>query len=63
MSQPEDEAASKSDLLSASRDLISDWLDRSKGAAVTNNEIFSDLPRYWEQKFHEDMDALNVSSS
>ena len=54
------EQEARAELLSAAKDLISDWLDKSKGSEVTQNEIFSDLPRYWEQKFHEDMDALNI---
>jgi len=52
--------AAKEDLLSAAKDLISGWLDEREGANVTDNAIFSALPKYWEAKFHEDMEALNV---
>jgi cysteinyl-tRNA synthetase len=54
-------AESKSGLLTTAKDLVSDWLDKEQGSSATQNEIFSDLPRYWEEKFHQDMDALNVS--
>lgn len=45
------------------KDPISDWLDVQYGATVTDNAIFSALPRHWEEEFHKDMDALNVSPS
>ena len=48
-------------LLVDAKDIMGDWLDKQFGANVTENEIFSKLPRYWEEKYHEDMDALNVS--
>ncbi|XP_068116763.1 cysteine--tRNA ligase, cytoplasmic isoform X2 [Hyperolius riggenbachi] len=47
-------------LLAESADLLSDWLDGQKGAQVTENSIFSQLPNYWEGEYHKDMDALNV---
>lgn len=43
------------------RDAIAEWLDKCEGHTVNENHIFEDLPRYWEDKFHEDMKALNVS--
>jgi cysteinyl-tRNA synthetase len=49
------------ELLLAAKDLLSDWLDRRSGASVKDNAIFSKLPKYWEEKFHQDMEALNVS--
>ena len=48
-------------LLVDAKDIMGDWLDKQFGGNVTENEIFSKLPRYWEEKYHEDMDALNVS--
>ena len=48
-------------LLVDAKDLMSDWLDKQFGSSVTENEIFSKLPRYYEEKYHEDMDSLNVS--
>jgi len=51
---------SKNELLLASKDLISDWLDDKFGNDVTENSIFSSLPKYWEDQFHKDMEALNI---
>ena len=42
------------------KDLLSDWLDKQHGANITENEIFSKLPKYWEEKYHQDMEALNI---
>ena len=47
-------------LLLDSKDLLSDWLDKKYGADVTENAIFAKLPKYWEEEFHRDMEALNV---
>ena len=47
-------------LLVDSKDLLSDWLDKQFGAEVTENSIFSKLPKYWEEKYHQDMEALNI---
>lgn len=49
-------------LLVDATDLLGDWLDKQQGASVSENEIFSKLPRFWEEKFHQDMEALNVFS-
>lgn len=46
--------------LEQARDPLSDWLDKKLGATVTENSIFESLPRYWEDEFHKDMNALNV---
>lgn len=48
-------------LLESSRDLLADWLDRHLGSQVTENHIFFNLPKLWEEEFHRDMEALNVS--
>lgn len=50
----------KSDLLQSAKGPISEWLDSKHGATVTDNAIFTSLPRYWENEFHKDMKALNV---
>ncbi|XP_052738047.1 cysteine--tRNA ligase, cytoplasmic [Bicyclus anynana] len=50
----------KSDMLKSAKDPISEWLDKQYGATVTDNAIFTALPRYWEDEFHKDMKALNV---
>ncbi|CAL1546078.1 unnamed protein product, partial [Lymnaea stagnalis] len=42
------------------RDVLAPWLDKEKGSKVTDNKIFADLPRHWEEEFHKDMEALNV---
>uniref|UniRef100_W5KF71 Cysteine--tRNA ligase, cytoplasmic n=1 Tax=Astyanax mexicanus TaxID=7994 RepID=W5KF71_ASTMX len=47
-------------LLEEAKDLLSDWLDSQFGSQVTENSIFSLLPKYWEGEYHKDMDALNV---
>ncbi|XP_054625974.1 cysteine--tRNA ligase, cytoplasmic isoform X2 [Dunckerocampus dactyliophorus] len=47
-------------LLDHSKDLLSDWLDSQFGSEVTDNSIFSILPKYWEGEYHKDMEALNV---
>uniref|UniRef100_A0A8C9AUJ2 Cysteine--tRNA ligase, cytoplasmic n=1 Tax=Prolemur simus TaxID=1328070 RepID=A0A8C9AUJ2_PROSS len=48
-------------LLEEAKDLLSDWLDSTFGSGVTDNSIFSKLPKFWEGEFHRDMAALNVS--
>ncbi|XP_015193710.2 cysteine--tRNA ligase, cytoplasmic isoform X1 [Lepisosteus oculatus] len=47
-------------LLEEAKDLLSDWLDSQFGSQVTDNSIFSLLPKYWEGEYHKDMEALNV---
>nr|XP_018898966.1 PREDICTED: cysteine--tRNA ligase, cytoplasmic isoform X1 [Bemisia tabaci] len=47
-------------LLEEMKDPLSDWLDGELGAKVTENSIFSELPKHWEAEFHQDMDSLNV---
>ncbi|XP_076856467.1 cysteine--tRNA ligase, cytoplasmic isoform X1 [Brachyhypopomus gauderio] len=47
-------------LLEEAKDLLSEWLDSQFGSQVTENSIFSLLPKYWEGEYHKDMDALNV---
>ncbi|XP_072320844.1 cysteine--tRNA ligase, cytoplasmic isoform X2 [Eucyclogobius newberryi] len=47
-------------LLESAKDLLSDWLDKQFGSSVTENSIFSTLPKHWEADYHKDMDALNV---
>ncbi|NXX83412.1 SYCC protein, partial [Urocolius indicus] len=47
-------------LLEEAKDLLSDWLDTKFGSQVTDNSIFSKLPKFWEGEFHKDMEALNV---
>lgn len=48
------------EFLTQSKDALSDWLDRKEGSTVTENTIFETLPRYWENEFHKDMNALNI---
>ncbi|NWZ32285.1 SYCC protein, partial [Asarcornis scutulata] len=47
-------------MLEEAKDLLSDWLDTKFGSQVTDNSIFSKLPKFWEGEFHKDMEALNV---
>lgn len=49
-------------LLEQAKDVLSDWLDSRLGGEVTDNSIFSKLPKFWEGEFHKDMAALNVSA-
>lgn len=44
-----------------SKDALSEWLDRKAGSNIKDKTIFEDLPGYWEDEFHKDMAALNVS--
>lgn len=43
------------------KDPIAEWVDKKEGDQVSDNRIFEALPRYWEDEFHNDMKALNVS--
>ncbi|KAI7894869.1 cysteinyl-tRNA synthetase [Mucor mucedo] len=47
-------------LLDASQDTLSAWLDARKGSEVNDPKVFRDLPAFWEAKYFEDMEALNV---
>ncbi|KAG1664725.1 Cysteine--tRNA ligase, cytoplasmic [Nymphon striatum] len=63
-SEPESECSEKlKKLLNSSKDPLSMYLDKEKGSSVTNNSIFESLPRYWEQEFYKDMNALNVKAA
>lgn len=53
--------ASRTNFLQQSKDALSDWLDKKLGSTVSENSIFESLPRFWENEFHKDMNALNVS--
>lgn len=55
------ETEAKVKFVKESKDPLSDWLDSKFGATVRDNAIFSALPKHWENEFHKDMDALNVS--
>nr|XP_033784373.1 cysteine--tRNA ligase, cytoplasmic isoform X2 [Geotrypetes seraphini] len=57
---PEDVNKYTQVLLEEAKDLLSDWLDTKFGSLVTDNSIFSQLPKYWEGDYHRDMAALNV---
>jgi cysteinyl-tRNA synthetase len=59
---PKDESALsvRDNLLSISADVITNWLDKTKGQTVTENSIFSELPRFYENSFLKDMAALNI---
>jgi len=50
----------KKELLEVAKDPISEWLDKLHGAEITDHNIFWELTRYWENEYHEDMNALNV---
>ena len=40
-------------LLGEAKDVLADWLDSRLGSSITDNTIFAELPRYWEQQFHK----------
>ena len=43
------------------RDTVSEHLDSLHGADITDNSIFFDLPRKFEDEFFSDMERLNVN--
>ncbi|XP_068987795.1 cysteine--tRNA ligase, cytoplasmic isoform X1 [Bombus flavifrons] len=47
-------------LLKEARDPLAEWLDKTKGATVTEHSIFTKLSQHWEMEFHKDMDSLNI---
>ncbi|CAH1954638.1 unnamed protein product [Acanthoscelides obtectus] len=51
---------SKATFLEDCKDPLSDWLDIQYGSTVTDNAIFTTLPRHFEAEFHKDMQALNI---
>lgn len=57
----DDSEAFMSNLLNAASEMLMTWLDKSHGKDVTDNSIFSSLPRHYESEFHKDMAALNVN--
>ncbi|KAF7728406.1 hypothetical protein EC973_006214 [Apophysomyces ossiformis] len=48
------------EVLEKSRDIISAYLDKRKGAEVNDPKVFRELPAYWEDMYFKDMEALNV---
>ncbi|XP_054736500.1 cysteine--tRNA ligase, cytoplasmic [Anastrepha obliqua] len=57
---PEKIDEARSMYLTEAKDPIADWLDRKDGSTVKENAIFETLPRYWENEYHKDMQALNI---
>lgn len=53
-------SVSKGDFLYKVKDVFVPVLDKEQGSNVNNPEIFRKLPAFWEQKFNDDMAALNV---
>ncbi|ORX90132.1 cysteinyl-tRNA synthetase [Basidiobolus meristosporus CBS 931.73] len=51
---------SADELLDASQDVVSAWLDKEKGDSVTDPKVFRDLAAHWESEYMKDMEALNV---
>lgn len=47
-------------LLTTASGVLGEWLDKKKGSQVTENSIFAELPRHFENSFNCDMNALNV---
>ena len=42
------------------KNVFIEYLDRTRGESVTDNSIFTRLPRIFEEDYYEDMRALNV---
>eukprot|EP00105_Crassostrea_gigas_P045421 XP_019929569.1 PREDICTED: cysteine--tRNA ligase, cytoplasmic [Crassostrea gigas] len=57
----QDEGQSRERLCVDGKDVLCDWLDKTHGSEVTDNSIFARLPQFFEEDFHKDMEALNVS--
>ncbi|KAK2181286.1 hypothetical protein NP493_402g01036 [Ridgeia piscesae] len=57
---PQHQEGARQRLLDDGKDMLADWLDSLYGSTVTDNSIFTDLPRHFEAEYHEDMEALNV---
>ncbi|CAG8471591.1 45_t:CDS:10, partial [Diversispora eburnea] len=51
------------DLLENTYEIIISWLDKEKGASITDPKVFRDLAAHWEKDFMEDMRTLNVCPS
>lgn len=49
-----------SEFLAAVEDVSVPSLDKKFGSSVTDPNIFKKLPAFWENKFNQDMDRLNV---
>lgn len=49
-----------SNFLSSVREVAMPALDAEFGSTITDNSIFRDLPSFWENKFNQDMNKLNV---
>lgn len=47
-------------IAAAASDVLGDLFDRRFGRDVRGNEIFTSLPRRWEEAFLSDMKRLNV---
>jgi len=54
------EGLSQEEIINGAREGLVLVLDKELGHTVTDNDVFWDLPRYWEAKYWEDMDRLNV---
>ena len=55
-----DAGLSQNDKIEGCKDALVLLLDKELGHTVTDNNVFWEIPRYWEAKFWEDMDRLNV---
>ncbi|KAH7642459.1 cysteine-trna ligase [Dermatophagoides farinae] len=42
------------------KDVLSIWLDQNFGHEVCDREIFISLPRFYENEYNQDMNALNI---
>lgn len=51
---------SLAEFLAAVEDVVVPSLDKMYGHTVTDPEVFRKLPAYWENRFNQDMERLNV---
>lgn len=50
----------QAELMTSAESVLGEWLDKNQGSTVTENSIFADLPKFYEEEFNKDMKQLNV---
>lgn len=50
----------QAELMTSADSVLGEWLDKNQGSTVSENHIFADLPKFYEEEFNKDMDQLNV---
>lgn len=52
--------AAAHELMVAAETVLGEWLDKEKAHTVTDNSLFMELPRHFENEYNQDMKKLNV---